>query len=256
LISMLRFNPVVFTFRFLFVSLLILLLCAPRAFGQAKDQEQLAYYSDYLSFVGRDEQGLAAFALDTNRGRDGDEYQAEHFTVFHVQNQGWIALKGNGDYPNTNHLLKDIPDSPDFRFRGSPQKGMTVVSVTNNLILDTAPLTLRLSSQEGKREMRMASGSAVLHWQGRRLVGRVIYEYVHYTDWNRLTRTYLDTWDNFQGLYLAAWPEGQKEFQGDIYLRSTGQGKSQHASGFLAGFLPGFLGSGSEDDPTMCQWPP
>ena len=34
----------------------------------------LLYVSDYVSFVGSDAQGHVAFALDTNRGRDGATY--------------------------------------------------------------------------------------------------------------------------------------------------------------------------------------
>ena len=37
----------------------------------------LLYVSDYISFVGEDSQGRVAFALDNNRGRDGESWQAE-----------------------------------------------------------------------------------------------------------------------------------------------------------------------------------
>ncbi len=56
---------------------------------------RLAYYSDYFSFVGQDEQGWVAFALDTNRGQDGDAYQAEHFIAFFVEGRGWVQLEGS-----------------------------------------------------------------------------------------------------------------------------------------------------------------
>src|SRR5437879_12894206 len=71
----------------------------------------LVYVSDYLSFVGRDEQGYVAFALDTNRGRDGDVYQAEHFAVLHDERQGWVDLAGNGAYDNMEKALLGLPDS-------------------------------------------------------------------------------------------------------------------------------------------------
>ncbi len=44
---------------------------------------KLTYYSDYFSFIGRDDQGMVAFALDNNRGQDKDSWQAEHFVVLH-----------------------------------------------------------------------------------------------------------------------------------------------------------------------------
>jgi hypothetical protein len=85
---------------------------------------ELSYYSDYFSFVGRDEKGLVAFALDTNRGRDGDDYQAEHFVVLHDEHEGWIELKGNGAYPNKTKTLIDIPDSTVFQFGGDKKEGI------------------------------------------------------------------------------------------------------------------------------------
>lgn len=53
---------------------------ADRPLDQLPDST-LVYVSDYFSFVGQDSQGKVAFALDNNRGRDGDAYQAEHFLV-------------------------------------------------------------------------------------------------------------------------------------------------------------------------------
>lgn len=38
---------------------------------------RLAYVSDYFSFAGQDARGHGAFALDSNRRRDGDSYQAQ-----------------------------------------------------------------------------------------------------------------------------------------------------------------------------------
>ena len=52
----------------------------------------LLYVSDYVSFVGEDHHGRVAFALDNNRGRDGESWQAEHFVVLHDEHEGWISL--------------------------------------------------------------------------------------------------------------------------------------------------------------------
>ena len=49
---------------------------------------EVVYYSDYFSFIGEDEYGKVAFALDNNRGRDGDTWQAEHFVVMHDEHRG------------------------------------------------------------------------------------------------------------------------------------------------------------------------
>ena len=78
----------------------------------------LIYVSDYFSFIGSDSQGRVAFALDTNRGRDGSKYQAEHFVVLHDERQGWVAVEGIGSYPNPKRELAGIPDSAFFTLRG------------------------------------------------------------------------------------------------------------------------------------------
>ena len=60
----------------------------------------LLYVSDYFSFVGQDSEGHVALALDNNRGRDGEAYQAEHFVVLHDERHGWMNVTGNGPYEN------------------------------------------------------------------------------------------------------------------------------------------------------------
>ena len=81
----------------------------------------LVYVSDYFSFVGADEHGRVAFAIDNNRGRDGDAFPAEHlYIVLHDERRGWTDLAGQGRYENTTRELLPIPDSPTFRFVGQP----------------------------------------------------------------------------------------------------------------------------------------
>lgn len=82
------------------------------------DQLKLSYYSDYYSFVGWDENGAVAFAIDNNRGQDGATWQAEHFVVLFDEQTGWQSLQGNGAYDNTAKALSAIPDSSYFSFSG------------------------------------------------------------------------------------------------------------------------------------------
>ena len=111
---------------------------------------RLVYVSDYVSFIGWDDHGYVAFALDTNRGRDGESWQAEHFVVLHDQRRGWISLDGNGSYENSTKALARIPSSANFRFRGSPENGLTISSLSNSLELTIQPIPIRLSrTQEG-----------------------------------------------------------------------------------------------------------
>jgi len=196
----------------------------------ARAPAELAYYSDYLSFAGRDERGFVLFALDTNRGIDGDDYQAEHFTVLYDQQLGWVKLAGNGAYDNPGQLA-GIPDSPAFRFTGTPATGLTLRSPPNELQLEIAPLPERLRDDADGRRQYWGSAGAVLSWQGRRIPGRVIYEYLVRQNWNRLTHRYPGSWDNFQGFYLRLDP-GTGQPGEDLYLRSQGDGERRRSRGF------------------------
>ena len=219
-------------------SIILLLLFTARADGTQSlvtvsddlPSSTLIYVSDYFSFVGQDDQGHVAFALDTNRGRDGDAYQAEHFLVFHDEHKGWIELAGNGRFENTNKMLKRIPDSPSFQFKGSPPTGLTVTSEKNHLILRIEPLMPRRRNSHAGAIVWMSSASATLTWQGRAIHGRVIYEYLAMPDFNRLTRTYWGMWKEFQGLYLTAGDHA------DVYAHSQ---LSEHIAP-LIGAVSGF----------------
>ena len=178
----------------------------------------LYYVSDYFSFVGKDAQGHVAFAIDTNRGLDGDQWQAEHFVVLHDERIGWIDVQGSGSYDNANHDLFTISDSPSFHFDGTPPTGTTITSIPNSLILTVKPLLERISRKHDDGVYGLSSAQGTLQWGGRTLEGRVIYEYLSKPDFNRLTRTYWGLWNNFQGFYLSL------EGGGDLYLhRSEGE---------------------------------
>ena len=137
----------------------------------------LVYVSDYFSFVGSDSQGRVAFALDNNRGRDGDKYQAEHFLVLHDERLGWVPLTGNGAYDNAYKALIDIPESQHFRFQGNVQNGLTIQGASNDLALKIDPVTPRVIRTHEGGSFWLGTAAAVLTWQGRTLTGRVVYEY-------------------------------------------------------------------------------
>jgi hypothetical protein len=191
----------------------------------------LIYVSDYFSFIGVDNQGRVAFALDNNRGRDGEKYQAEHFVVLHDEHQGWVNVAGNGRYENTKKELARIPDSPFFQFENTPETGLTITSAKNQLTLRIEPLKQRTLRTHGKSTIWYGSAPAVLTWQGRTILGRVIYESLVMPDFNRLTRTYWGMWNEFQGFYLLA------EGSNDIYLHSQQSERMAALAGKLVGFL-------------------
>ena len=172
----------------------------------------LVYMSDYFSFIGQDSQGRVAFALDNNRGKDGDSYQAEHFLVLHDEKTGWAKLEGNSRYENVGKDLKTIPSSPYFKFQGTPKTGMTVTGESNRLMLKTDSIPLRTSRQTDGAAIWMGSAPAVLTWQDRVIPGRIIHEHLMMPDFNRLTRTYWDLLNEYQGCYLKVGTDG------DVYV--------------------------------------
>ena len=191
----------------------------------------LIYLSDYFSFVGEDDKGHVAFALDNNRGRDGVAYQAEHFLVLHDERQGWVKLAGNGLFQNAKGDLRTIPDSPFFRFQGTPRTGLTITSDVNHLTLRVDPIPERTKNRHNDAVTWMGSAPAVLVWNERTIPGRVIYEYLMMPQFNRLTRTYWGTWKEFQGFYLLA------DHSNDIYVHSQLSERIAPLVGKLLGFV-------------------
>ena len=189
------------------------------------------YVSDYVSFIGEDDQGYVALAVDTNRGRDGESYQAEHFIVLHDEQRGWLTVQGNGAYENKEKALLELPDSSSFTFQGTPKSGWTIHSQSNDLTLSIAPIPERLSQTDSGGRFWMGSAPARLKWADRIVKGRVIYEFFMMPDFNRLTRTYWGLWNNFQGLYLSV------EGLGDLYVHNQESERLAPLVGTLNGFL-------------------
>jgi hypothetical protein len=204
-------------------------------FGESSAEARLSYYSDYFSFVGWDEKGWVTFALDTNRGQDGEEFQAEHFAVLYVEGSGWVQLKGNGNSPNTKKTLTGLPDSEYFHFSGNPAAGLLIESQPNDLSLRVRPIITRLNRQRRDDRYRMGSTSASMMWKGRTLKGRVIHEFISLENWNRLTRTYVGYWKDFHGLYLMTHDAETGRF-GDFYLHRHRNKESGTLTGMVGGF--------------------
>ena len=173
--------------------------------GTLVSASDLVMVSDYFSFVGADEQGRVAFAIDNNRGRDGNAYQAEHFyAVLHDEHHGWMQVSGIGRYENTNHALLTIPDSSFFQFEGQPATGLTITSPVNHLTLRLDTIPERLVLADAETLFSMGSAAAQLTWKERVIPGRVIYEYLVKKHFNLMTRRSLKGLGAFQGLYLLA----------------------------------------------------
>jgi hypothetical protein len=205
--------------------------CRTAPLDLAHPDPALEYVSDYFSFVGADEHGRVCFALDNNRGRDGEDYQSEHNLSLHAEHEGWIEVVGKGVLPNPTHALATIPDDEFFTFRGSAEHGLVVRSAPNALQLESAPIPRLLERRAGAAELWLGAADATLVWGGRTLRGRVIYEYLSIPGFNRITRAYSDLWRDFQGLYLRLEPAG------DLYFHVQASPALAALTGAELGFL-------------------
>jgi hypothetical protein len=204
---------------------------ATRAAAEAKMQgKPLLYFSDYFSFVGRDKDGWVYFAIDNNRGRDGDAFQADHFIVMYDERTGWVELTGSQHYDNTEKLLERIPDSAYFSFRGSLETGTIMQSAVNGMRMTVAPLPRTLYRENADGIFWLGGAPATLDWIGRRLEGRVIVEYLQRHNWNRFTADFTANWRNFNGLYLLT------DTGADFYMHSHERQGGSDLNGRLVGF--------------------
>lgn len=195
----------------------------------------LAYASDYLSFTGQDEHGRVAFAIDTNRGRDGGQFQAEHlYAVLHDEHGGWVDVRGTGRYPNPDGRLLDLPDSPAFAFAGDPWRGLTVRSPRNDLVLTADPVVERLRRSDETTVYAMTSAAATLAWRGRTLPGRLVHEYLVRRDGNLLTRR------SFSGLGQMEYHYLQTAEGDDLYVQSFAGDRPMAGMEPLLGFRTRF----------------
>lgn len=188
------------------------------------------YASDRFFFVGQDGQGRVVLSLQTSRGRDGNEWQAEHVAVIHEEERGWIELKGSGSFKNKKKKLLTIPDSEAFEFQGGSAYGFVITSTPNALTLRIGPVVEHLTRIQESGVHRMGSAAAVLGWGARVIEGRVIHEHRLIPDYNPLNRVYVGTWKNFQGFFV------QTESGGDFYVHSQEAGRLSPLLGEQDGF--------------------
>ena len=207
-------------------------------YAELVDGAELAYVSDYFSFVGADDQGRVAFALDNNRGRDADPkvrrgasrelLQAEHaYAVLHDERSGWVPLQGAHRYPHPGPDVTALPDSAWFSFAGTADEGWRVSSSANDLVLHVEPLADRLLFRDDTTLFAMRSAAATLTWRGRTLYGRVIHEGLASTAMNLLTRRSFKGLAGLEFLYLLAG--NPTDPWGDLYLQKIADGDTRLA---------------------------
>ncbi len=201
---------------------LVLLFCTSPAFAnqqppsdskasEAHKKASLIYVSDFFAFTGRDTVGHVTFALDNNRGQDGDTWQTEHLLVLlHDEHKGWQNLDGAGSYENTKKILFTLPNSPYVTFTGEPSTGLKIKHHESHLNLQVQPIHKHVTRKDGPSHYQIGSASATMTWQGRTLTGWVIHEHLEMVNFNRLTHQYFDLWTESYGLY--AWVENSSDF--------------------------------------------
>jgi hypothetical protein len=180
---------------------------------RAHAEDTKRYHSDYFSFVGSDATGTVYLAHDNNRGQTGERFFADHWIMMYAEGTGIVPIVGSAHYPNPARELETIPDSEHFRFRGTVGGGMRMSSLTNGIEMTVEGLSPILRRQSPDNDYWIGAAPAVMQWRERTLKGRVIFEFIARTGYNRFTSDFGANWSNFNGLYLLT------EDQHDLYLR-------------------------------------
>jgi hypothetical protein len=208
--------------------------------ARSAPESAVAYYSDYYSFVGRDAKGHIYLALDTNRGRDHESYQANHFVVMYDEATGWVDLKGNIVYPNPGKVLDGLPASEHFSFEGRAATGTVITGREGGLRLTVEPLPETLKRQNPDGVFWIGGAPAVLEWNGRRFEGRAIFEYLQRNNFNYFTAKSDRSWRNFNGLYLMT--EDGRDFYVHAHERQGGSDLTGRLVGMASWGMPAPVG--------------
>jgi len=195
--------------RSILMSAAAVLASAPAALAD----EMKRYHSDYFSFVGSDAQGSVYLAHDNNRGQTGERFFADHWIMMWAEGQGVVPIVGSAHYPNPGRVLETIPDSDNFHFRGTVAGGMRMLSASNDIDMTVEGVKPILRRRTSDSDHWVGAAPATMLWRGRTLKGRVIFEFIARTGYNRFTSDFSANWNNFNGLYLLT------DDDRDIYIR-------------------------------------
>ena len=178
-----------------------------------------AMFTDYYSFVGRDERGWIGFAIDNNRQRAGSEYEADHATFMYDAEIGFVDLVGYGTYETSDEALLHVPDSAYFTFERSESETV-LTSTKHDLVLRFGRTEPHFHDSRPQASALMGLAPATLSWQGRELTGDIVSERLGFKDFDRrkmgsaLAKQTLSN-KGFHGLYLTT------EHSEVIYLRAS-----------------------------------
>lgn len=188
------------------------MLAAP-ALGQSAAEPEKRDFVDYFSFIGSDAEGSVYLAHDNARGQTGANFSAGHWIMMWSEGQGIVPILGSQHYPNPGKVLRSIPDSEHFQFRGSIAEGTRMISASNGIDMSIGGLKPILRHRAPDNDFWIGAAPATLKWRHRTLHGRVIFEYIVREGFDSFTSDIGDNWKNFNGLYLLT-EDGR-----DVYVR-------------------------------------
>lgn len=194
-----------------------------------------AYASDFFVFLGECDGRRVLFAADFNRGKDGARLQNEQWFTLHLEKEGWIELKGSGEYKLAPSEPLVLRDSPQYTVRGDDAKGWRLQGSEAHPTLETGALVSRSQQRNAKGLFTRAGGPAVLKWKQREFKGQALREVTLLPGLNLITDPDAGLFgDGWNGLYALA---GRGESAELLVLHSTGgelESLLQPRTGFLA----------------------
>lgn len=193
---------------------------APTTPESVESEQALEYISDFFCFVGADEQGKVAFAFDVNRGREGDEYQAQTIANLWVDGQGWRDFGGMVDFEDPEDRFYELPSSDRWALEGWASTGVTIRSDRDGVELVVDAIETHTKNKRGLAVFTSGATSGTLKLGQREIRGRVSHEYCFLSDMNPLVKRYTDLFgDGFDGIYAVF---GDSSEGGDLRFHESG----------------------------------
>ena len=167
-------------------------------------EEALEYISDFFCFVGADEVGKVAFAFDVNRGREGDDYQAQTIANLWVDGEGWRDFGGMSEFDDPEDRFYELPSSERWSLEGWTSSGVTVRSERDGIELEVEAITTHTKNKRGLAVFTSGASAGTLRLGEREIRGRVSHEYCFLSDMNPLVKRYTDLFgDGYDGIYAV-----------------------------------------------------
>lgn len=132
-------------------------------------------HTDYLVFVGQDQAGKVAFAMENTRSKgDGlDWIQASQVAWMYDEHKGWIDLEGRYGKAFQGGNGRKIGGEWEYQMANGFQANRTIQSDENGIHLKLKANQILFQTKTNDGQMVTAIGEGELVWKGRRLKGKV-----------------------------------------------------------------------------------